>query len=122
MRAEQYGTWIGWRRGLAHIDLIAPRIRPPEGMLSTWSPGARGTVEGPVILFPKVQSAAEFEAWLPQARGKFVLLSFPWPTCRPDADRKEFATPESYERMRKERAAAWPACKPPIRNWAQYER
>jgi hypothetical protein len=99
-RAEQYGTWMGWRRGIAHIDLIAPRVRPLEGMLSTWSPGTKGTVEGPVVLFPKVQTAAEFEASLPQVRGKFVLFSFPWPTCRPDANWKEFATPESLSGCR----------------------
>jgi hypothetical protein len=109
VRTEQYGTWMGWRRGIAHIDLIAPRVRPLEGMLSTWSPGTKGTVESPVILFPKVQSAAEFEAALPQVRGKFVLLSFPWPTCRPDANWKEFATPESFDRMRKERTDAFEA-------------
>ena len=106
VRAEQYGTWIRWRRGIAHIDLIAPRIRPLEGMLSTWSPGTKGTVQGAVVLFPKVQTAAEFEASLPQVRGKFVLLDFPWPTCRPDANWKEFATPESFERMQRERAEA----------------
>ena len=112
VRAEQYGTWMRWRRGIAHIDLIAPRIRPLEGMLSTWSPGTNGTVEGPVVLFPKVQSAAEFEASLPQVRGKFVLLSFPWPSCRPDSNWKEFATPESFERMQKERADGFEAWYP----------
>jgi hypothetical protein len=109
VRAEQYGTWMGWRRGIAHIDLIEPRVRSLEGMLSTWSPGTKGTVEGPVVLFPKVQTAAEFEASLPQVRGKFVLFDFPWPTCRPDATWKEFATPESFERMQKERTEAFDA-------------
>lgn len=109
VRAEQYGTWIAWRRGSAHIDLTAPRTRPLEGMLSTWSPGTRGTVEGPVVLFPKIQNAAEFEASLPQVKGKFVLFSFPWPSCRPDSNWKEFATPESYELMQKERTEAFDA-------------
>jgi len=108
-RAEQYGTWMRWRRGIAHIDLIAPRVRPLEGTLSTWSPGTKGTVEGPVVLFPKIQSADEFEAALPQVRGKFVLFSFPWPSCRPEANWKEFATPESLERMQKERKDAFDA-------------
>lgn len=109
-RAEQYGTWMRWRRGIAHIDLIAPRTRPLEGMLATWSPGTNGTVEGPVILFPKIESAAEFESSLPQVRGKFVLFSFPWPSCRPDDSWKEFATQETYDRMQKERGTgldAW---------------
>lgn len=109
VRAEQYGTWIDWRRGIAQIDLVAPRVRPLEGMLSTWSPGTKGTVEGPVVLFPKVQSAAELDAALSQVKGKFVLLSFPWPSCRPDANWKEFATPDSFDRMQKERADAFDA-------------
>ena len=109
VRAEQYGTWMGWRRGIPHIDLIEPRVRSLEGMLSTWSRGTKGTVEGPVVLFPKVQTAAEFEASLLQVRGKFVLFSFPWPTCRPDATWKEFATPESFMRMQKERTEAFEA-------------
>jgi len=108
-RAEQYGTWMRWRRGIAHIDLVAPRTRPLEGMLATWSPGTKGTVEGPVILFPKIQNSAEFEASLSQVRGKFVLLSFPWPSCRPDANWKEFATQDTYDRMQKERTTAFDA-------------
>jgi len=102
-RAEQYGTWKDWRRGIAHFDLIAPRVRSLEGMLSTWSPGTKGTVEGPVVLFPKIESASDFEAALPTVRGKFVLFSFAWPSCRPDTSWKEFASPEAYGRMQKER-------------------
>jgi carboxypeptidase Q len=112
VKAEQYGTWMSWRRGITQIDLIAPRIRPLEGMLSTWSPGTKGTVEGPAVLFPKIQSPAEFEAALPQVRGKFVLFSLPWPSCRPDANWKEFATPESFERMQTERKDAFDAWYP----------
>jgi hypothetical protein len=107
---------MDWRRGIAHIDLIAPRARPLEGMLSAWSPGTKGIVAGPVILIPKVQGTAEFEAALPQVRGKFVLLSFPWPSCRPDANWKEFATPESFARMQKERADAFNAWYTGLRN------
>jgi carboxypeptidase Q len=106
VRTEQYGTWNAWRRGTMHIDLIAPRVRSLEGMLMTYSPGTKGSVEGPVVVFPNVKNAAEFEAWLPQARGKFILVWFPEPACRPDASWKEFGSPESFERMQKERAAA----------------
>src|SRR5207249_10787474 len=41
---------------------------------------------------------------------KFVLFSFPWPSCRPEANWKEFATPESLELMQKERKDAFDAC------------
>jgi carboxypeptidase Q len=107
VRAEQYGTWMRWNRGIARIDLVAPRTRSLDGMLSTWSPGTKGTVEGPVILFPNIKNAAEFEAALPQVKDKFVLISLPWASCRPDANWKDFATPESSERMQKERDAAF---------------
>jgi carboxypeptidase Q len=106
-RAEQYGTWMNWRRGIAHIDLIAPRMRPLEGMLSTWSPGTKGTIEAPVVLFPKIENPTDFEAALPQLKGKFVLLSLPWSSCRPDTDWQKNATPESFERMKKDRNEAF---------------
>jgi hypothetical protein len=89
-RSEQYGTWTGWRRGITHIDLIAPRVRTLEGMMLAWSPGTRGHAEGAVVLIPDVQSAQEFDAWLPQARGKFVLWDNAEPTCRPDRQWEEF--------------------------------
>lgn len=105
-RAEQYGTWRGWHRGTIHIDLVAPNPRSLDGMLMTWSRGTAGSIEGPVVVFPNVQSAAEFESWLPQVRGKFLAIAFPEPTCRPDDNWKEFAAPESFERMQRERIAA----------------
>ena len=109
VREERYGTWNEWRREIAHVDLIAPRERALDGMLSTWSQGTRGTIEAGVVVQPEVQSPAEFEAWLPRARGKLVLLNYPWPSCRPDAEVKEDATPESYARMQAERTAAFDA-------------
>ena len=38
-------------------------------------------------------------SWLPQAKGKLVLVSAPQPTCRPTDDWTEFATPASHARM-----------------------
>jgi len=108
-RSERYGTWNEWRREIAHIDLIAPRERALEGILATWSPGTKGTVEAGVVVDPDVRSRAEFEAWLPRARGKFVLLNFPWPSCRPDTELKASTTPETFARMQAERTAAFDA-------------
>ncbi|HEU4748872.1 MAG TPA: M28 family peptidase, partial [Gemmatimonadaceae bacterium] len=58
------------------------------------------------VLFPNIRDSAEFAAWLPTARGKFVLFLSPEPTCRPDENWKEFASPEAFDRLRKERSAA----------------
>ena len=109
VREERYGTWNEWRREIAHVDLIAPRKRALDGTLSTWSQGTKGTIEGGVVVQPDVQNAAELDAWMPRARGKFVLLNYPWPSCRPDAELKESATPESFARMQAERSAAFNA-------------
>jgi len=29
-RGERYGTWRAWRRGMTHLDLIAPRFRTKQ--------------------------------------------------------------------------------------------
>jgi len=90
-RKEQYGTWNGWRRGITHVDLIQPRVRSLEGMMLAWSPGTNGRpVEAPVIAIPNFASEAEFEAWLPQVRGKIVAIAFPQPTCRPMRHYEEY--------------------------------
>ena len=105
-RREAHGTWRGWRRGITHVDLIAPRVRTLEGMMLAWSPGTKGRVEGAAVVLPRASSPAEFARWLPSVKGKFVLVSFPQPTCRPDTNWAAWATPESYARMKSERAAA----------------
>lgn len=105
-RNEAYGTWRGWNRGITHVDLIAPRIRSLDAIALAWSPPTNGPVEGPVVLLPEVEDAAAFEAWLPQARGAFVAVSFPQPTCRPDANWREHARPATVERMLEERRQA----------------
>lgn len=106
-RSERYGTWTGWRRGVTHLDLTAPRVRSLEAIMLTLSPGTRGRpVEAaPVVLAETVDTAA-FEAWLPSVRGKFVLVSYPEPTCRPDSSYEQWGGREAFERMRSERESA----------------
>jgi hypothetical protein len=65
-----------------------------------------------VAILPDLPDSAAFQAWLPNARGRFILVSFPQPTCRPDDNWSRFATAASFERMKTERAAgvqAWAA-------------
>jgi carboxypeptidase Q len=108
---ERYGTWRQWRRGIHHIHLVAPRVRSLEGMLLAWSPGSGGRdIEAPAVLLPDVANRTAFEAWLPQARDRWVLVSFPEPTCRPDAAWQDFALRPTFERMVAQRdsaRAAW---------------
>jgi hypothetical protein len=104
---EEYGTWESWSRGISHIDLISPRVRSLEGRILAFSPGTGGEgVEAGVVMLPSMSSPADFEAFLPEARDKFVMIDFPQPTCRTNSQWQEYAMPGSYERMNEARQAA----------------
>ena len=106
-RNEQYGTWPEWVRGISHVDLLTPRVRSLEGGLLAWSPGTNGRdVTGPAIVLPEFRDSTAFLAWLPQVRGKFVLISYAQPTCRPDEQWESLAAPGSFARMDSVRDAA----------------
>src|SRR5690606_1375288 len=106
-RNEQYGTGRGWRRGITRIDLVAPRVRTLEGTMLAWSPGTNGRkVEAPVVVPPLGGDSAALARWLTTVRGKFVAISFPQPTCRPDAHYEEYGTEGALERMREARSLA----------------
>jgi len=110
-RNEQWGEWRGWQRGITHIDLVEPRVRTLDGMMLAWSPGTpKKGVTAECIILPEVANKAAFEAWLPNAKGKFVLISMNQPTGRPDYNWEEFATEKSMEKMqeaRQQMTAAW---------------
>lgn len=111
-RNEQYGTWRGWRRGHSHIDLMTPRVRTLDATMLGFSPGTEGKdLTAETIILPRFADSTEFVKWLPGARGKFVLVSAPQPTCRPRSEWAEFATPDSRARMDSLRAAV-------TREWA----
>jgi carboxypeptidase Q len=106
-RNEQYGKWRGWRRGTTHIDLMTPRVRSLEGTLLAWSAGTGGKdVTSSTIILPEVRDSTELVAWLPQAKGKFVLVSMPQPTCRPDDNWRQYGDSVSFARMRAARDSA----------------
>jgi hypothetical protein len=99
-KREQYGTWRGWRRGYSHIDLVKPRVRTLEAMMLGDSPGTGGKdVLGSTVILPMVADSNAFVKWLPAVKGKFVLISAAYPTCRPEDEWTAQATPESKARM-----------------------
>ena len=103
---EQYGTWRGWRRGYSHIDLVEPRIRSLEGTMLGYSPGTgKRDLTAQTVILPRFADSGEFVKWLPNAKGKFVLVAGLQPTCRPTDDWDQNATPESKLRMDTLRAA-----------------
>jgi len=107
-RKEQYGTWRSWRRGTTHIDLVAPRVRSLEGTVLAWSPPTpKGRpVRAPVTILPDFADSSAFVSWLPQAKGKFVLISLAQPTCRPDDSWEKWATQSTADSMKARRTAA----------------
>ena len=111
---EQYGTWRGWERGITHIDLVSPRVRSLEGMAAAWSPATDGPVKGEVVILADRGSPEAFHAWLPEVRGKFVLISPPEPSCRPQDNLEWFARPETMARMTEERGRV-------VAEWRQRE-
>ena len=99
---EAWGEWIGWERGITHIDMISPRLQTLDGMQLAWSPstGSKGVL-AEVIVIPKIRNRVDFKNWLPNVKGKFVMISMQQPTGRPQYNWEEFATEKSLEKMKK---------------------
>ncbi|MEQ6125136.1 M20/M25/M40 family metallo-hydrolase [Pseudotenacibaculum sp. MALMAid0570] len=108
---EKWGEWRGWERGITHIDMVYPRIQSLRGTQLAWNPSTSDKgVTAELVVLPTVANKAEFEKWLPSVKGKFVMVSMQQPTGRPDYNWEEFATKESFEKMKKERtelSRAW---------------
>lgn len=103
-RKEQYGTWRGWKQGVVHVDLLAPRVQTLEAKLLSWSPGTGPKpVEADVIAIPEFASAAEAASWLPGVKGKIVLASPPEPMCREPQAFEKLARPETFARWQRDR-------------------
>lgn len=103
---QQWGEWRGWERGITHIDMLTPRVQSLDGMQLAWNPGtsAKG-VTAEVMVLPEVNDSLSFQNWLPNVKGKFVMISMNQPTGRPDYNWEEFATDESFQKMKDNRDA-----------------
>ena len=103
-RLHQWGVWRGWERGITHIDMLEPRVRTLAGRQLAWSPStSKRGVTAEVTKAPQIKDKAEFDEWLKTIKGKFVLVSQNQITGRPDYQWEEYATPESFEKMKKDR-------------------
>jgi carboxypeptidase Q len=109
---QQWGEWRGWERGITHIDMVSPRVQTLDGMQLAWSASTpEGGVTAEVITLPaNIKDSVAFKNWLPSVKGKFVLIDMKEPTGRPDYNWEEFATEESFTKMKENRDAqtkAW---------------
>jgi len=103
---QQWGEWKSWERGITHIDMVHPRIQTLNGTQLAWSPGtSKKGVTAECIILPEIKDSLSFQKWLPSVKGKFVLIAMKQPTGRPDKNWEEWATPESFEKMKSERDA-----------------
>lgn len=108
---EQWGEWRGWERGVTHIDLVSPRLRTLEGTQLAWSPSTKKPIHAEAIVLPLVTDSNAFEAWLPNVKGKLVLISLNPISGRPDKNWEEFATKDILAKMKTDKAAAATAWK-----------
>lgn len=106
-RQEEYGTWRGWERGATHIDMVSPRTQTLDGMQLAWNPSTtkEGITAEVMVLPEKIEDSLSFQKWLPNVKGKFVMVSMKQPTGRPNYNWEEFATDESFAKMKEERTA-----------------
>ena len=106
-RQEKYGTWRGWERGITHIDMVSPRVQSLDGMQLAWNPstGSKGVTAEAIVLPSNIKDSIAFKNWLPNVKGKLVLVSMNQPTGRPDYNWEEFATEESFTKMKDARDA-----------------
>jgi len=122
-RNEKWGEWRGWERGITHIDMTAPWTRSLAGTQLAWSPSSpKGGAAGEVIIIPMLEDAAAFKKWLPLVKGKYVMISAPQITGRPDYNWQEFATPESFAKMKAERSSINDAWAERLRNTGEGRR
>lgn len=104
-RNEAYGTWKAWERGVTTIAMTSPRVQSLEGTQLAWSPAtSKKGIEAEVIILPEAETAAAFKELLKQVKGKFVLISKNTLSGRSDYQWKEYASPESYEKYKKQQA------------------
>jgi len=116
-RNEKWGEWRGWERGITHVDMVYPRIQSLRGTQLAWNPSTSDKgVTAELVVLPKVANKAEFEKWLSTIKGKLVMVSMEQPTGRPDYNWEEFATEESFEKMKKERSELRKAWSDNIKN------
>jgi len=104
---EKWGEWRGWQRGVTHIDLTSPRLRTLEGTQLAWSPSTHGkAIHTEAITLPEITDSLSFQKWLPNVKGKLVLISMNQISGRPEKNWEEFATKDLLAKFKKEKEEA----------------
>ena len=97
---QDWGEWKAWQRGTSTVTMTSPRVLSLDATQLAWSPTTKKAVEGEVVVLP--ENSADFANWSTTIKGKIVLISPYQSVGRPDYQLKEFATPETYDKLKKE--------------------
>ena len=101
---QQWGTWKGWQRGITHVDMVSPRVASLHATQLAWNPStSKKGVTASLITLPSFADSLAFVRWLPNVKGKIVMVSMLQPTGRPNENWEEYATKVSFEKMKAER-------------------
>lgn len=105
---QKYGEWKGWDRGETDVAMLHPRMQQLSAIQLAWSPATpKGKhVEAEVIALPALSDSLAFVNWLPNAKGKIVLISKPELSGRPESNWKEFALEEDHKNFLKAKQKA----------------
>ena len=104
---HEWGVWRGWERGITHIDMLEPRVRTLAGRQLAWNPStSKKGITAEVTKVPEINDKSDFNQWLKTIKGKFILVSENQITGRPDYQWEEYATPESFDKLKNDRDAA----------------
>jgi carboxypeptidase Q len=107
-RNEKYGTWPGWERGQTNIVMTSPRMDQLDGIQLAWSPATpQGKpVDAEVIALPLLKDSIALQNWLPNAKGKIVLISQQQISGRPESSWKEYALEGDYKNFIEQKGKA----------------
>jgi hypothetical protein len=84
--------------------MLSPRVKSLEGTQLAWSPSTKGkSIKAGIMIIPDAADSIAFANWLPNVKGKFVMISMNQPTGRPDDNWQQFATSASFNKLKKER-------------------
>ena len=54
-KLHEFGEWMGWERGITHIDMTSPRIRTLSGRQLAYSPStSEDGITGEIVFIPEV--------------------------------------------------------------------
>jgi hypothetical protein len=99
-KKEPYGSWNAWERGPAFAVMTAPRLKPLDATMLSWSGNTNGAwQDGGVVILEPYETAEAFRAWLPSVKGKVVLVGAPRISCRMPDQIAAFGTPEYIEAL-----------------------